>query len=1104
MIVSDTAVRNRVSVMVLALIIMVSGIYCYNKIPREDEPDITIPYVFVSTTYEGVSSADIETAITIPIEKKLKGLDRVKSVKSVSAEGVSNINIEFVPGTDIDSVLQKVKDKVDEAKRDLPTDLEDDPVVFEVNLSELPIIVYSLSSDSGMVVLKKIADDLKDEIEALPGVLEAVVAGGREREIVIEVDPDKMAYYRIPITSFQRVVASENVNTSGGSITLGAGRYQLRVPGEFDHPDEIFGLVVDQFNGQPVYLKDLARVVDGFKDEESRSRLDGREAINISVKKRSGENIIEIVDAIDRLIDQERASWPVDTKVVKLMNKAEDIQLMVSDLENNILSGLLLVVVVIFFAMGARNATLVGLAIPFSMFLSFIVIYAMGITFNIVVLFSLVLALGMLVDNAIVIVENIYRYMAQGVPRVEAAMRATSEVAYPVIASTLTTLAAFFPMIFWPGIMGEFMKYLPITLIITLSSSLFVAMVINPALAAFFMRVKKTDGAARSGASADEIQAAGERPIAIEGAVLKTYRKILMYGLRHRLMVVLSSFLLLFILMQIWQLVIGLEKPVEFFPTVDPGSAYVNVDPPEGADLDYIDGVIRNIELAVTGTCSAESVTAGTCPPDAYGTAYQLQEHETRNGETFQSPTDIDNIIHIYATAKKKAGSSLFSEYSDNRLGIEFVDYEDRKTPTANDVEKIRERVKDLPGAQITVAERQGGPPTGAPINIEISGDDFRILGALAREIREIVSKIPHVKDVRDDYMDALPSVQVDIDRQKAALFGLTTSAVGFALKTAYNGLNVSTYREGGDDYDITVKFTEDHRRMTDVLRKIMIPSPAGQLVPLTTIANIRYAGTIGDINRINHQRVVTVRADVDETRIPGAVAKRQAEAILKEFTLPPGYDILFTGQHEHEEQSKEFLRQALVIAIFLIFLVLVTQFNSISQPVIIMVSVILSLGGVYLGLAIMKFPFGIIMTGVGVISLAGVVVNNAIVLIDYTNKLRERGLALQDAIISAGATRLRPVILTAITTTLGLIPMVTGISIDFRNLKIAMVSETSQYWQSLSVVVIFGLMLATVLTLVVVPTLYSLFAEAPEWASEKYGRLKKWYWRPFKTQTSG
>ncbi len=580
--------------------------------------------------------------------------------------------------------------------------------------------------------------------------------------------------------------------------------------------------------------------------------------------------------------------------------------------------------------------------------------------------------------------------------------------------------------------------------------------------------------------------------------MLLAYRSLLAYGLRHRLMVVASSFLLLIILMQVWQLSIGLEKPVEFFPSIDPGSAYVNVDPPEGADLDYIDRVIRNIELAVTGACTAQEINSGSCPISAYGTAYRPQAHVMRGGETVMGPSDIGNIEHIYATAKKKAGSSLFSEYSDNRLGIEFIDFEHRRSPSADDIEKIRERVRFIPGADITVAEQQGGPPTGAPVNIEISGDDFRILGAIGREIREIVSKIPHVKDVRDDHMDALPSVRVDIDRQKAALFDLTTSSIGFALKTAYNGLNVSTYREEGDDYDITVKFAEDDRRMADVLRKIMIPTPAGQLVPLTTIAHIRYAGTIGDINRINHQRVVTVKADVDETKIPGAVAKRQAEAILKDFALPPGYDILFTGEHEHEQQSKDFLSRALMIALFLIFLVLVTQFNSISQPIIIMVSVVLSLGGVYLGLAVMRFPFGIIMTGVGVISLAGVVVNNAIVLIDYTNKLRVRGMNLQDAIISAGATRLRPVILTAITTTLGLIPMVTGISIDFRNLKIALVSETSQYWQSLSVVVIFGLMLATFLTLLVVPTLYSLFAEAPGWTAERYRRLKKWYWRPF------
>ena len=511
-----------------------------------------------------------------------------------------------------------------------------------------------------------------------------------------------------------------------------------------------------------------------------------------------------------------------------------------------------------------------------------------------------------------------------------------------------------------------------------------------------------------------------------------------------------------------------------------------------------MDHVIKRIEMAVGTYQPAADGDSQATFEERYQRTYVPQRHEKRNGEIYYGPTDFDNIEHIYATAKKKAGSSLFSEYSDNRLGIQFIDFEDRKSPSAADLEVIRGRIRDIPGARITVSEEQGGPPTGAPINIEISGPDLRVLGESAKRMRGIIAKIPHVEDVKDDYMDALPSVQIDIDRQKAALFGLSTNAIGFALKTAYNGLNVSTYREDGDDYDITVKFTEDDRRVTDVLRKLMISSPVGQMVPLTTLASIKYAGSIGDINRINHERVVTVKANVDESKIPGSVAKLQAENLLRDFILPPGYEIKFTGQNEHEEESKDFLSKTFVIAIFLIFLILVTIFNSVSQPIIILTSVILSLGGVYLGLTVMRYPFGIIMCGVGVISLAGVVVNNAIVLIDYTNKLIERGMALQDAIISAGATRLRPVMLTAITTILGLLPMATGISIDFRKMSISLVSETSQYWKSMSIVVIFGLMLATLLTLLVVPTLYSLFAEAPEVLKAKYLVVKKWYWRPF------
>ncbi|MCP4686611.1 MAG: efflux RND transporter permease subunit, partial [Desulfobacterales bacterium] len=629
MIISDAAVKNRISVVVLAIMIFVIGIYCYLALPREREPDISIPYVFVSTSYKGVSSADMEISVTIPIEKKLKGLDGVKTLSSVSGEGSSRINIEFNPEVDIDDALQKVKDKVDEAKQDLPADLENDPSVFEVNFSEMPILVLSLSGDLGAARLKEIADDLEEEIESIKGVLEVDVTGGREREIRIELDPDKLAYYRIPITSFQRVVHSENQNTSGGSITLGDGRFQLRVPGEFDTPEEIYGLVIGADRGAPVYLKDVARVIDGLKEEDGRARLNGREAVNLSVKKRSGQNIIKITEQIEELVTRLKRTWPEGTEITKLMDKAKETRLMVADLENNILSGLLLVIVVLMFALGMRNAILVSLAIPFSMLLSFAVLYALGITLNNMVLFSLTLALGMLVDNAIVIIENIYRYMQQGVPRLEAAMRATSEVAYPVIGSTFTTLAAFFPLLFWTGIMGEFMRYLPLTLVITLFSSLVVALVINPALTAIF--VKARGPVKGKGMSADEIANSGEKPAPIQGILLKFYVKFLGGALKNRLAVMCISFLALILLFQVWFMGVGVRTPVEFFPDMDPNSAYINLKPPEGADLDYIDRSIRRLEMLTSGAVSPAEANEAAAPY-AYEGADRPKPHQTLSG----------------------------------------------------------------------------------------------------------------------------------------------------------------------------------------------------------------------------------------------------------------------------------------------------------------------------------------------------------------------------------------------------------------------------------------------------------------------------------------
>ena len=1082
MMVSDAAVKNRISVLVLALIIIGIGLYAYSVMPRESDPDITIPYVFVRTEYRGVSASDIETSITIKIEKKLKGLDKVKNVSSVSSQGLSQINIEFLPGTDIDEVLTKVKDKVDEAKNDLPTDLESDPSVFEVNISEMPIVVYSLAGDCGPRTLKKIADDLKDDIEAVPGVLEAEITGGQEREIRVEVDPDKLAYYKIPITALQQSVVSENQNTSGGAITLGHGRFQVKVPGEFETPEEILSLVVATHDGKPICLKNVATVVDGIKEETSRSRLNGVDSINISVKKRVGENIIFISEKIDTIVERASHTFPKNTTITKLMNKSKDIKAMVADLENNIISGLILVVIVLFIALGIRNALLVGLAIPFSMFLSFAVLHALGITLNMVVLFSLTLALGMLVDNAIVIIENIYRYMQQGVPRVEAAMRATGEVAWPVIGSTLTTVAAFFPMIFWPGIMGEFMKYLPITLIVTLASSLFVALVINPALCAFFMKTAPGKKGNKE-ISAQEMESQGEKPIEIKGMVLNLYERVLVHALNHKISVLLASFVILIFLFQVWMLKIGIEKPVEFFPSIDPGSVYVNIAVPEGADLKFIDRTVKEVEMAISGSDS-----------QTYQEAISLQTHQNSDGSSFMAPSDINNVEHIFTRVVQNAGSSVFDSNLPNHIGIQFIDFENRTSPTKQDLEEIRKRVAHIAGVKITVDELKEGPPTGPPINIEISGNNFNILNQISQQMQKVLESVPNIKDIRDDYQGGLPSVQIKIDRQKTALFGLTTSAIGFALKIAYNGLDVSTYYEGDEDYDIVVKLAESDRHVTDVLHKLMIPTASGEIVPLTTLASIEYKGTIGDIVRKNHERVVTLQANVDETKITGTVARMQVQELFKELNLPAGYTYKFTGEDEEQQQAQEFLSKAFIIALFLIFLILVTLFNSVVQPAIILTSVILSLGGAFWGLAVINSPFGVIMTGVGIISLAGVVVNNAIVLIDYTNKLRDAGLEVKEAIIAAGATRLRPVMLTAITTILGLLPMVTGISYDFHVMALSLASESSQYWQSMAIVVIFGLMIATVLTLLVVPTLYALIEEAKKNFTTGYVRTRTFF----------
>jgi multidrug efflux pump len=1095
--ITDIAVRKRTAVIIMTICITIAGIFSYYSMPRESAPDIPIPYVIVSTIYPGVAPQDIEQSITIPIEKKLKGLKRVKNITSSSVEGASSIVVEFLTGTNLDEVVTKTKDKVDMAKGELPSDLENDPVVSEINVSEMPILILSMSGNIGLVRIKDLADDLKDDIETIPGVLEAEITGGLEREIRVEPDPSKLAYYGLSVVSLQAVISDENRNTSGGGIRMGDGRFQLRVPGEFETPDEIYGLVVGIHEGNPVYLKDVAKVVDGFKEETGRSRLNGKPAVNIQIKKRAGENILEIVDKVDEIIAKQSKLWPKGTEITKLMNEAKDVRMLVEDLENNIITGLLLVIFVLFFTMGMRNAILVSLAIPFSMFLAFIILNAMGITLNMVVLFSLSLALGMLVDDAVVIIENIYRFMQQGVPRIQAAVMATKEVAIPVATSTLTTVAAFFPLVFWPGIMGGFMNYLPKTVIISLSASLFVALVINPVLAAIFMKAdvnKKISGPINE----EEIKKAAESPADASGPVLKIYKKLLEKSLDNRGPVLIISFLIVGLLTIIWFYRVGLDKPVEFFPNIEPENIYINVEMPEGADLDYSDRIARQIEIAL---CKGADYfpSPNEEPSSCYNQINESKKHTLRSGKKVTGIIDIPDVQYINSRAvsvQAGGGVSLFEENSPNRIGVQLYELKDRNKTSAEDIEIIRERIRNIAGAKITIAKQEEGPPTGGGINIEVSGDNPAVLGQLAHEVCAYLEKIPHVYDVRDDYIAGSPTVKVHVDRQKAAMLGLSTNTIGFVLKVAYNGMKISTYREDNDDYDITIQLGEDARKNTDILRELLIPTTQG-LIPLSTIATFEVTGGLGQINRKNEERIVTVKASVDE-KVPAAVIRGGAEKYLASMTIPAGYNIKFTGEEDMQKEAEEFLTKAFGAAVFLVIIILVAEFNSIMQVIIIMASVVLSLGGAFLGLTLMDSPFGVIMSGVGVISLVGVVVKNGIVLIDYTNRLCERGLPIREAIVAAGCTRLRPVFLTAITAILGLVPMVTGVAYDFHIMEMAWISESSQWWASMATVVLYGLAIATVLTLVVVPVLYSLMHSWTEASEQWRKRLKKAYWAPF------
>ncbi|HBC85555.1 MAG TPA: AcrB/AcrD/AcrF family protein [Lentisphaeria bacterium] len=1113
MLLSDYSIQKRVCVFTALFFSVVTGIYCYTTLPREAFPDITVPYVFISTSYEGVSPEEIENLITIKLEKKLKGLDNVKEIKSTSVEGFSSITIEFYPNEEIDSAVQKVKDKVDLAKGDLPEDLESDPVVSEVNLStDIPIMGIAFSGNESLPLLKKTVEDIQDQVESVPGVLEAKIFGDREREIRIEVDIERLNAYRIPARELIELIRRENSNVTGGNIEMDGGKFQVRVPGEFIKPEDINGLIVTVRDGKPIYLTDLARISDIYKDLSSISRINGGNCVSLMIQKRSGANIIKVTSEVKKILEEWSTKFPGGIKYTITSDLSKDTHSMIYELENNILSGLLLIILILPLTMGLRNSIFVAAAIPLSMLIGFIVFYAMGRTLNMVLLFSLILASGMLVDNAIVIVENIYRNRCNGMDAMQASRIGSDEVAWPVITSTLTTLAAFLPLMFWPDTTGEFMFYIPLGVSVTLSASLLVAIVFNPAVCSVFIKPREQ-------CMGKSIFSGWKRSLDRLGDwLIGKYEDVLRDCLRYPLLIVgLGGLLLVFTLL----LYAEFQKGVEFFPDVDPRRADIVVRYPEATEIRKTNALVKKIEgrLAkfedIQYYISTVGSAGGLFMGGESGThlatvSVEFKEMEKRK---YPSPRVIDAIrsdlngfmdfritrdsgdgaIRIKVPMEMKdAGESIriltSSMLKKESIGADVILEVAGQGQKIEPVISVPGGIKDsakiaamletertgFAGAEIIVKKEKEGPQADSPISIEVSGDNYQTIALLSDQIVKMMEEVPGIADLRDNYDNAKPELKFIVDRNRATLLGFDTVTISNFIRTAINGMEVSKFREDEDEFDITIRLPETQRTDTSTLLNMLIPIPGKSPVALASLGQFQYTSGYGTIHRSNMNRTITIDADVR----PGAGVDKVLSAVkarMSGMPMPQDCTILFRGENEKRDEAADFLFKAFWIAIFLIAIILVAQFNSLFVPGIILTSVLLSFIGVFSSLLIHEMKFSVIMTGIGIISLAGVVVNNAIVLIDCIILQRGRGMSLYEATVTAGKFRMRPVLLTAITTVFGLIPMAVGWSIDFHRFPPAFTSgeESSQWWRLMALVVIYGLSVATVLTLVFVPCLY-------------------------------
>jgi multidrug efflux pump subunit AcrB len=1105
---TSLAVDHRTSVMVLLAIIAILGVLSYRATPKESFPEMAIPMLAINTMYPGVSPADVESQVTRVLEEEISTISDLTQLTSTSVEGYSSITAEFDPSMDLQEALQLVREKVDLAKPELPDDAEE-PTIVEFNFSEVPIMQVNLSGEYGLVRLKELAEQLQDRFETIPAVLRADLRGGLEQEVKVDVDLARLQFYGLELEDVIEAIRDENVNIPAGSIDVGETKYLVRVDGELDDPQLIEDFVVSVAGGRPIYVRDVASVDFGFAERESFSRMNGSPVVTLDVVKRSGENVIETAEAVKVEIEAMRPLFPPTTDVRITSDQSKQIVMMVSSLENNIVSGLILIVGVLMFFLGAATSMFVAVSIPASMFLSFIVLRLMDVSMNMIVLFSLILALGMLVDNAIVVVENIYRFLEEGWDRTLAAKKATGEVAVPIIASTATTLAAFTPLLFWPGEVGEFMGYLPITLIITLTSSLVVALTIVPTLCAMFLRL---DGSPRPPlrpaarwtlvgvAALSVLLIAGSSPLAaalltITAVVLwglhvwvlraatarfmseflpwlvRTYERLVRWALDHRfatLSVTGATFVAVYALF-----VATHSDDIEYFPeSMPPAQLLVGVETPVGTRAAVTDSVLQRVEQELTAIGGRQ---------------------------------DWESVVAV-AGGGGGGGNPMGGGPSGpeaGRVAVSMIDFQLRERDAFETLAEMQATIgKDVAGATVTVEQLQEGPVQGSPVSIEIVGEDPEILEDLSNEVLAILERSPvyaKLIGLESDLDAARPELAIAVDRERAALYDLSTFSIGNAIRASINGVEAATYRTGNDEYDIIVRLAEPYRQELEGLRELTVMAEGTQ-IPLVSVADWSVRDGAGTIRRKGQERMATITSDVATGYMNNQVLA-EVQATLAGFLteLPPGYTMQYAGQSQEQDEATAFLSGAFLVALMLIALILISQFNSVVKPVIILTSVVMSTMGVLVGLMIFQMPFGIINTGVGIISLAGIVVNNAIILIDYIDVLRGRdGMNRREALVQAGKTRLRPVLLTALTTALGLAPLAIGLNFDFFGLYSALNpdlywgGEQAAWWGPMCVAIIAGILLATFLTLVITPVMYSIVDDAETFIRKHYMHVEE------------